>query len=224
MKPYYEDKWVKIFHGDCREILPTLDVKVDLVLTDPPYGIGWEGSNASTRTWGKIEGDSFVMDLSFILSMPCLVISFGANCYPEQLPHRGRWICWDKRVDPRADKMLGSAFELAWVNKLSGFDKMYRVMHGGVVNSDIGRRQHPTQKPTSLFKMILIDYPDCQNVIDPFLGSGTTALACKSLSRNCIGIEIEEKYCEIAAKRCMQEAFEFDLPPQSTEKQTELSL
>jgi DNA modification methylase len=211
MKPFYEDKWVTIYHGDCREILPTLDTKVDLVLTDPPYGIGWEGSNASTRDWSKITGDARAMDLRFILNMDCTVISFGANFYPDQLPHRGRWICWDKRVDPKADNMLGSAFELAWVNKYSGFDKIYRVMHGGVVNSDMGRRQHPTQKPTSLFKMILLDYPNCKSVVDPFLGSGTTALACKSLSRNCVGIEIEERYAEIAAKRCSQEVMELSL-------------
>jgi len=203
MKPYYQDEWVTIYHGDCREILPSLP-KVDLVLTDPPYGIGWGGSSASTRDWDGIVGDDKEFDLGFILGMECRVIAFGANCYPNQLPHRGRWICWDKRVDPRADKMLGRAFELAWVNKHSGFDKIYRVMHGGVVNSDIGKRQHPTQKPTSLFKMILLDYPELSTVLDPFLGSGTTAMACKSLQRQCIGIEIEEKYCEMAAKRCSQ--------------------
>ena len=210
MKPYYQDEWVTIYHGDCREILPTLG-KVDLVLTDPPYGIGWMGSNASTRKWDKVYGDDSEMDLRFMLNMGCRVISFGANNYPNQLPHKGRWICWDKRVDPRADKMLGSAFELAWVNKDSGFNDIYRVMHGGVVNSDIGQRQHPTQKPTSLFKMILLDFPEAQLVLDPFLGSGTTALACKSLNRRCIGIEIEEKYCEIAAQRCSQGVFDLTI-------------
>lgn len=208
MKPYYQDEWVTIYHGDCREIMPQLTIpQSSLILTDPPYGIAWEGSNASTRDWAKMEGDSEEFDLRFILNLDCRVIAFGANCYPNQLPHRGRWICWDKRVDPKADKMLGSAFELAWVNKVTGFDKMYRVMHGGVVNSDIGKRQHPTQKPTSLFKMILIDNMEFSPVIDPFLGSGTTALACKSLQINCIGIEISEKYCEIAAKRCSQGVF-----------------
>jgi len=204
--PYYDCDGITIYHGDCLEILPYLP-KVDLVLTDPPYGIGWAGSNASTLSWNPIANDDGNLDITPILNMDCLVISFGANCYPEKLPHRGRWICWDKRVVENADRMLGSPFELAWTNKTSGFDKIYRVMHGGVVNADghNQRRVHPTQKPVTLMKRILLDYThEGDTILDPFMGSGTTLVAAKQLGRKAIGIEIEEKYVEIAIKRLSQ--------------------
>ena len=204
MKPYYEHAGITIYHGDCREILPTL-APVDLVLTDPPYGIGWQGHEASTREWDGIANDSGALDLRFVLALPCRVVSFGANCYPSQLPHRGRWICWDKRVDPNADKMLGSPFELAWSNATSGFDRIYRLMHGGVVNANGGRRVHPTEKPIDLMRRIIIDNPPADSVLDPFMGSGTTLRAAKDLNRRAIGIELEERYCEIAAERLSQE-------------------
>ncbi len=222
-KPYYDDPkyGITIYHGDCREILPFIE-PVDLVLTDPPYGINWK-SGASTIDWELITGDDKLMDLRFILNMKCNVISFGASNYPEQLPHKGIWICWDKRVDPKADNVIGSPFELAWTNKISGFYKIYRIMHGGCINSDIGKRFHPTQKPIKLFKTIIEDYTKLgDTILDPFLGSGTTAIAAKQLGRKCIGIEIEEKYCEIAVKRLQKEGLGFNFPKPPSITQLEL--
>jgi len=192
-----------LYLGDCMEIMPTLG-KVDAVVTDPPYGIDWGGHNASTRTWERIVNDSGCLDLRPILNMDCLVISFGANCYPDQLPHRGRWICWDKRIVEKADRMLGSPFEMAWINKTSGFDRMYRVMHGGVVNADGGnaKRVHPTQKPLTLMKRIILDYTRPGDLIlDPFMGSGTTGVACLQTGRRFIGIEIDPNYYALAQRR-----------------------
>jgi DNA modification methylase len=207
MKPYYDHNGITIYHGDCREVLPQIE-KVDLVLTDPPYGISQHINNPPGRTqFAPIIGDDAPPDLRGILTYPAHVVSFGANCYPDQLPFRGRWICWDKRVNPKADAMLGSPFELAWTNKSSGFDIMIRLMHGGVVNQDRreGSRFHPTQKPVGLFRQIMEIFPDAQAILDPFMGSGTTLVAAKNLGRRAIGIELEEKYCEIAAKRLAQE-------------------
>jgi len=204
--PYYQDDAVTIYHGDCREILLTLD-SVDLVLTDPPYGLDWRGHGASTQTWNGLQNDDGNLDLRPILNMPCAVVAFGANCYPEQLPHRGRWICWDKRtIDGAADAMLGSPFELAWSNQRSGFDRIIRVLHGGVVNADgHGPRMHPTQKPLAVIRQLVIWYTEpAMTILDPFMGSGTTLRAAKDLGRKAIGIEIEEHYCEIAADRMAQ--------------------
>ena len=206
MTPYYQDDAVTIYHGDCREILLTLD-SVDLVLTDPPYGLDWRGHGASTQTWNGLQNDDGNLDLRPILNMPCAVVAFGANCYPEQLPHRGRWICWDKRtIDGAADAMLGSPFELAWSNQRSGFDRIIRVLHGGVVNADgHGPRMHPTQKPLAVIRQLVIWYTEpAMTILDPFMGSGTTLRAAKDLGRKAIGIEIEEHYCEIAADRMAQ--------------------
>lgn len=193
---------ITLYNADCFEILPAL-TGIDAVITDPPYGINFAGSNASTIKWDGIANDGGGLNLRPVLSMSCMVISFGANCYPDQLPHRGRWICWDKRLDDRADKMLGSAFELAWTNRKSGFDRMYRVLHGGVVNADgAGRRVHPTQKPIKLMERIIIDFTEPgATVLDPFMGSGTTGVACAKTGRNFIGIEIDPHYFEIAKRR-----------------------
>ena len=123
----------KLYLGDCLEIMKTMpDKSVDAVITDPPYGINWKGNPASTLNWNPVINDEGDLDITSILNMDCLVISFGANNYPRQLPFGGRWICWDKRCVEKSDRMLGSPFELAWTNNKSGFDKMYRLMHGGV--------------------------------------------------------------------------------------------
>jgi len=210
MKPYYEHNGITIYHGDAREIFPTLDTP-DLILTDPPYGIDYKGCPASKKKnigliHDGIQGDAELMDLRFVLRADCEVVSFGANNYPEQLPHRGRWICWDKRTCENADRMLGSPFELAWQNRDHGYYTMIRIMHGGVVNADrTGKRVHPTQKPLALMHRIIDLYPKCETITDPFMGSGTTLRAAKDRGRKAIGIEIDEKYCEIAARRLAQE-------------------
>lgn len=208
--PYYSHNGITIYHGDSRLIVPTLELP-DLVLTDPPYGIGYKGNQISIRNRvgiGAVDmiGDSEAMDLRFVLELACDVVSFGANNYPDQLPHRGRWICWDKRVLERADRMIGSPFELAWRNVDHGSDVMIRIMHGGVVNADgHGPRLHPTQKPLRLMTRILSLYPKARRVLDPFMGSGTTLRACKDAGLEAVGIEIEERYCEVAANRLAQE-------------------
>jgi DNA modification methylase len=117
--------------------------------------------------------------------------------------------------------------ELAWTNFNSAVRKFLWRWNGMLQepNAPKETRYHPTQKPQGLFSEILGKYSkEGKLVLDPFLGSGTTCYCAKKLNRYSIGIEIEEKYCEIAAKRCMQESFEFDLPIQSTEKQVELSI
>jgi len=190
---------VLLLCADCLDILPQLpDGCADACITDPPYGIGYVSTlkNLGATEHGAIAGDEG-MDLRPILNMDCRVVVFGANCYPNQLPHRGRWICWDKRITEAADRMLGSAFELAWMSRVSGFDRMVRKLHGG-------KRVHPTQKPNGLFKQILEMYPKAETIVDPFMGSGSVLLAAKLEGRQAIGIEVEEQYCEAAAKRLAQ--------------------
>lgn len=172
------------------------------LITDPPFGVDWKGHSASTLKWQGFANDKGELDLSKIFAQFDNVVAFGANCFPNHLPHRGRWIVWDKRVDENADRMLGSPFELAWTSKTSGFDRIYRVQHGGVVNADGAneRRVHPTQKPIRLLRSIIEDYSDGA-IVDLFLGSGTTLLAADSLGRKCFGMEISPQYCDVIVKR-----------------------
>jgi DNA modification methylase len=211
-KPYYQDRACTIYQGDCREILPMLG-RFDLVLTDPPYGINYESNLPGCQKFGPITGDEAELDLSHIFKMHhdgSGLVVFGANNFPRQLPFGGRWICWDKRVNPKADAMLGSPFELAWCNEVSGFNRIIRLMHGGVVNQDRKHtdRVHPTQKPVGLMRIILTWYSESKKIVDPYMGSGTTLVAAKSEGRNAVGIEIEERYCEAAAKRLRQEVLD----------------
>lgn len=209
--PFYQDKLVTIYHGDAREIVPLLG-RFDVLLTDPPYGIGYNAQkqNLPGATERKdIAGDEdaelarWLMGMLYVAKSACV---FGANNFPGLLPHRGRWVCWDKRLTREADRMLGSAFEVAWTNRVSGYDKMVRVLHGGVVNANGGKRVHPTEKPVSLIREILESlYPEACSVLDPFGGSGTTARACKDIGRECVMVELEEEYCEAAARLMSQE-------------------
>ena len=155
MTPYYQDSAVTIFCGDCREIVPTLG-RFGLLLTDPPYGISNHIYRSSLpNTKGIVNSDSIEGDEDVSLAAWCMdqvgdsaAIIWGANYWPELLPHKGRWLCWDKRITEHADKMLGSAFELAWMNKTSGFDMMLRCLHGGVVNANGGKRTIAKPKST----------------------------------------------------------------------------
>jgi site-specific DNA-methyltransferase (adenine-specific)/modification methylase len=195
-----------LYHGDCREVLPLLPA-CDLILTDPPYGIGYVATTPNATKHAAIVGDDALMDLRFIFSTEAIVITWGANNYPELLPHRGRWICWDKRGGiEAADRMLGSPFELAWSSVDHGYNKMIRLLHGGVVNADAAnaKREHPTQKPIKLMEVCLAMHPKAATVCDPFMGTGTTGVACVNLGKAFVGIECERQYFDVACRRIEQ--------------------
>lgn len=214
MKPYYEDKWVKIFHGDCREILPQLDIKVDLVLTDPPYGRNEIKNNPSrgklavSKDYGLGEWDREPADanlLEMVVAKARHSIIFGGNYFT--LPPSSCWLVWDK--DNQGNDFADC--ELAWTNFKSAVRK-YLWRWNGMLQEPLSPKEyrcHPTQKPSGLFSLIIADYSKENDLIlDPFLGSGTTCFCAKKLNRYSIGIEIEEKYCEIAARRCSQSVME----------------
>jgi site-specific DNA-methyltransferase (adenine-specific) len=217
--PYYQDNAVTIYHGDCREILPDLP-EVDLVLTDPPYGIGLDTDNSrfSGGTAGhiakhgngigrangqRITNDEAPFDPSFLLEYGKHRIIFGWNHFADKLP-RGTCLVWIKRYDEAFGSFLSDA-ELAWMSKGHGVYCKRDLSNNAIANE----RTHPTQKPVSLMQWCLSFFPEYDTILDPFMGSGTTLRAAKDLGRKAIGIEIEEKYCEIAAKRMAQEVFDF---------------
>ena len=207
LDPYYSDDLVTIYHGDAREILPTLTF--DVVVTDPPYGIGYQQTMKSAPKWESVNGDESDALARWVIEAvhPTPMLVFGANHFPSALPEPGRWVCWDKRVVEAADRMLGSPFELAWMNGPDKAGFMYRIQHGGVVNADGHgvKRIHPTQKPVVLMKRIIADRFPTGVIADPFMGVGSTLVAAKDLGRRAVGIEIEEQYCEAAVARLAQE-------------------
>ena len=202
---------VQLYHGDCLDILPTLG-KVDAVVTDPPYGIGYNPQahklyDGRNNERSKIIGDDSEPDLSPIFSMPCFKIIWGAGNLCRQLPHRGRWICWYKRSHvTRPNSMPSGDFELAWMDSHSGFYKYIQVIHGGCINDDSShgnneKRVHTTQKPVRLMRFCLELCGSAKTILDPFMGSGTTGVAAVQLGMNFIGIEIDKTYFDIAEKR-----------------------
>jgi DNA modification methylase len=178
--------------------------KPDFIHTDPPYGINYSSENSGYKTSNKFEvikNDEEGVDIANLFLFDCPKVVWGANCFPNKLPHRGRWAVWYKRGEG-AEKALGSPFELAWIDITSGYDRFYKIVHGGFVNSDGGKRLHPTQKPVKLVDEILNDLAkDSKLILDLFLGSGTTMLASHQLKRKCYGMELDPKYCQVIVDR-----------------------
>lgn len=225
MKPFYQDAYATLYHGDCREILPTLP-QVDLVLTDPPYGIGLNtdnsrfcggtvasvakrGSGVGTANGKPILNDDEPFDPSFLLAYGRNQIIWGWHNFPDKLP-RGACLVWLKRFDEAFGTFLSDA-ETAWMSKGHGVYCRRDLSNNAITNE----RAHPTQKPLGLMAWCLDFFPNAQTILDPFAGSGTTLRAAKDLGRKSIGIEIEERYCEIAARRLEQAVLDFGPQPET---------
>lgn len=206
-KPYYEHAGITIYHADCRDILPHLP-KVDLVLTDPPYGIGESaGKNKSrskvaiARDYGNLSWDDAPICQSIInqlISFGKKAVVWGGHYYA--LPPSPSWLVWDKRnTGDFAD------CELAWSNHGMAVRKIEHLWNG-MIRQDQEQRYHPTQKPLKVMSWCLSFFPNAESVLDPFMGSGTTLVAAKLQGKRAIGIEREEKYCEIAVQRLGQDS------------------
>jgi DNA modification methylase len=217
LKPYYQQDGQTIFFGDCREVIDQWEglrtQSFDLLLTDPPYGHGerWSGGTwASNPMYDDAkEWDAETIpdgDLINLLRFAPSQIVWGGNYY--RMPPSRCWLAWVKSspMDTMAD------FELAWTN----FEQPAKLFRENR-NPD-GKRWHPTQKPESVMRWALLQAPESvKTVLDPFMGSGTTLVACKRLGRSCVGIEREERYCEIAARRLQQGALTamYDVEPEA---------
>jgi len=197
----------KIYCGDCLELMKEIpDKSIDLVLTDPPYGIvqnqtkmGGEGV-AKNKIYPKIKWDKKPQKIVFdnILRISKNQIIFGGNYFSDLLPISYGWYCWDKQ---RPKGTTFSEFELIWTS-FEIRPQLLRYMWNGMLRRGDDIIEHPTQKPEALISFLLNEHSLIGDLIlDPFLGSGTTAVECKSLKRDFIGIEINPKYVEIARKR-----------------------
>lgn len=184
------------------------DKSVDLVLTDPPYGIdasGGVGGFGSSKTDNHYDDDWDTMRPSKeyfdeMLRIGKKVVIFGGNFFTDLLPVNGHWIVWDKVGETKFDNPF-SKCELAWTNVAKKTVQKYVVIQQGFISEE-KVRFHPTQKPVTLFEQIINDYTEeGEFVFDPFLGSGTSAIAAESLKRVFVGVDIAPKYVKIAQDR-----------------------
>lgn len=198
-----------LYLGDCRDILPEL-AQVDAVITDPPYGIGQGkgmgsggrclvgGARISRRyengAWDlqRPDADAFLL----ILAAAPKHIIWGGQYFSDLLPVSKKWLYWDK-----AQTMPSfSDGELAWTSLPGNALKQFTYSNNGILAKE-KEREHPTQKPIALMEWCLTFVPEARTILDPFMGSGSTGVACMSMDKAFIGIEREPKYFAVACRR-----------------------
>ena len=198
----------------------------DVLLTDPPYGInavnvkgvtggggplGFTGGGGivPARKWTPIIGDDEDFDPKFLLNLAKIIIIFGANNFANKLPNNSRWLVWDKKTQEKSGSHTDtfSDVELAWTNIDLVSSKIYRFLWSGLVRqgdrrTELTARVHPTQKPVGLLADMIIDYTKENNIIlDCYLGSGSTLIACEATNRICYGMELDPGYCDVIVQR-----------------------
>lgn len=195
MTPYYQDDLVTLYHGDCRDLLPS--VEADVVVTDPPYGLSFRDAmwDAERPDWLP-EARRLARVVVFTTAPLTMFL------YPEP-----DWVaCWAR---PASNSRTPTGGFNHWTPVLIygrvKFPTDLLSLHA-IANASEDWIDHPTPKPVKLMTWLVehSSFPT-DTVLDPFAGSGTTLVAAKNLGRRAIGIEIEERYCELAAKRCSQE-------------------
>ena len=199
-----------LYLGDCLEILPTLP-KVDAVITDPPYGVSERTDRGSkgrgflvpANDYAPIHGDNASFDPAPWLQFENVIL-FGANNYASRLPDSRGWLVWDKRPNCKSDD--NGDCELAFTNMDKVIRKHSQLWKGCMregeenLSKRLGEKMpHPTTKPVALMRWCVAMTKG--TILDPFMGSGTTGVACMNLGRKFIGIEIESKYFDIACER-----------------------
>lgn len=197
-----------LYLADCMDVMPYLG-KVDAVVTDPPYGIGIDGQKENIKGkksdrkgydfkgWDNKTPDKIVFDMIFSISDEQII--WGGNYFQDKIEKVGRgWLSWDKGQHG----LTMSDNELAYCS-INMPSRVY-IKNRSAIKKD--GAQHPTQKPVQLMQWCLSFLPDSKLILDPFMGSGTTGVACVKEGRSFIGIELDEDYFEIACKR-IQDAY-----------------
>jgi len=199
--------------------------EIDLLLTDPPYGIdivnsgkvevsakagfGKVGTNGivKAKQYKEIIGDDKPFDPTVLLNYGKSQIIFGANNFASSLPDNSHWLVWDKKCEKGADHNNFSDCELAWTNINKKAVRVYRHLWSGLLRegerkTELKARVHPTQKPVGLMGDMIDDYSEKENsVLDLFGGSGSTLIACEQLDRKCFMMELDPVYCQVIIDR-----------------------
>ncbi len=214
MRPYYEQDGITIYHGDCREVLPTLSPECE-IMTDPPYGLDFEYlSYADTRpnliamidaVWPELQR---IARRRFILCGPTQI-----GLYPT--PDWIACVTWDTTGSYGRYGYSQWTPVLCYGPELDGFGSIYGILKSDVVRisggSGVGfqrdeqEKKHTCPKPLNMMRKVIVRFiTRTALLVDPFMGSGTTLVASKMVNQKAVGIEIEERYCEIAANRLRQ--------------------
>jgi len=210
VSPFYDRDGITIYNADCRDVLPILG-KFDLLLTDPPYGLGEKlrggvtgmiggRFNAMVDAGWDVKPDSGTYQA--MLSKAEEFIVWGGNYACNEFPPSPCVLIWDKMngTNPMAD------CEIA-MTSLDGGSRMFSRHH---FSKGCGGKVHPTQKPLPVIQWCLSMVSEAKSVLDPFMGSGTTLVAAKLLGLRAVGIEINREYCEAAVQRLRQGVLSFD--------------
>ena len=220
MRPYYEQDGIVIYHGDCREILP---LEADVLLTDPPYSSGgFQEAGKSTGSIGTRSSSTIANDNLSTRGYRRLMREVLRGCRVDEVYMFTDWRMWIETFDALEDGGWRVRNMLVWDKRTMGMGMPWRNQHeliafakrtagelragnrGNVLGaSRSGNEHHPTEKPLDLVHGILSNALE-GTVLDPFMGSGTTLVAAKNAGRGAIGIEVDERYCEVAAKRLAQ--------------------
>lgn len=217
LTPYFDSDGIIIYHGDSAEVLGRLP-RVQMLLTDPPYGLGRADDYASLggtpefnerkghyrgKSYAPIVGDTTPFDPRHLLGIADKTVIWGADHFSHLLPVSRGWLIWDKR-DGLGSNMLSDA-ELAWTD-IATPTRIFRHKWLGYMRaSEVGFHVHPTQKPVALMRWILEKWTEPGDLVfDPYMGSGPIAQACRDLGRRYIGVEIVEEYCAVAVGRLSQ--------------------
>ncbi len=214
-KKLYSKNGITLYYGDCNFILPNIDAnKIELLLTDPPYGINLRRSYkknkrtalAKCNDFQPIHGDNRPFDPQPLLKFSRCVI-FGANNFAGQLPSSQSWLVWDKLNGLTSKRKFGfndsADAELAWTN-LGGPIRLIPHRWMGMLKESERRekRVHPTQKPVALMEWIIEHFTkEGDLILDPYAGSGSTLIAARNTGRKCIGIECSRQYCQAILSR-----------------------
>lgn len=224
MKPYYEDEFCTIYHGDCRDVLLQMDAGV--LVTDPPYGIRYTpamGGNQTKSSQTAVaycivnDGDSSVRDevLKLWGDRPAMVFGNWRVSRPPLTKHRLIWHKGGMAPGPTNFPFMSNDEEIyVWGDGfISTSPPLRSVLRTDEARSiEVARIGHPTPKPVDLMRLLINRCEPNLTILDPFMGSGSTLRAAKDLGRKAIGIEIEKRYCEIAAKRLQQEVLPIYAP------------
>jgi hypothetical protein len=218
----------RLILGDCLEVIGGLSF--DAICCDPPYGIafshgggGGKLARSTVLDHRPIIGDDAPFDPEPLVKLGVPSILWGGNHFANRLPPSQAWLTWDKRCADYSNDQADC--EMAWTN--IGFPaRMFRHVWNGMLRGPESKtpRVHPTQKPVALMEWCLGFLPDARTILDPFMGSGTTLVACQRLGRQGIGIEIDPDYFDIACKRVEEAARQPDLFIQPAPKPTQESL